>query len=39
MQKKKADTPVLDMDFLRKKLTDRLMPSVITPVSNPPKIH
>jgi hypothetical protein len=38
MQKKKADSAILDMDFLRKKLSERLLPSILTPVSEKPKL-
>lgn len=38
MQSKKSDEPILDLDFLKKDLKDRLMPSVLTPVSKRPKL-
>jgi hypothetical protein len=31
MASKKEDAPVLDMNFLKKKLTERILPSIIKP--------
>lgn len=37
MQKKKDDAMVLDMDFLKKDIHTRLMPSVLIPIIKKPK--
>lgn len=37
MQNKKDQGMILDMDFLKKDISDRLMPSILVPVSPKPK--
>jgi len=38
MHSKKDQTMVLDMDFLKKDIKDRLMPSILCPVVKKPKL-
>lgn len=33
MESKKEPGPILDMNFLKKKLVDRILPSIIVPAS------
>jgi hypothetical protein len=37
MQSKKEPAMILDMEFLKKDIKDRLMPNVLTPVPKRPK--
>lgn len=37
MQNKKDGAMVLDMDFLKKDIKDRLMPNILSPIAKRPK--